>query len=147
MNEEPELVENGEDDEDREPESWRHVYLDRRSLLIAALFVGVTALTFLVSRGFAVLFLIPVALSLASVGGSRGRVDRLKATGEVMVFNGIVLMVALLIVGFIRDFLLVSPEVLDTAVGFAYTTVHVMLGLGLFFHDYRTLEGSGKPAG
>ncbi|MGQ0679763.1 MAG: hypothetical protein ACT4OM_08950 [Actinomycetota bacterium] len=147
MNDDPEQVGAANaGDEPAERQSWRHVYMDRRAQIIAALFVLATGLTFLVSVAFAALLVVPVALSLAGARRAGDGADRLRTTGEVMVFNGVVLMVSLLLVGFIRDFLLASPAVLDNTVAFAYTTVHVMLGLGLFFFDFRTLNSAGKTA-
>lgn len=119
---------------------WRHIWLAPRSLSIAGLFVLITMLTFLVGRSFAALLLLPVLLSLVGIRPRNNEAGRIAATGEVMVFNGVVLIMALLLVGFIRDFLLGHPTVVDDAVGFAFTTVHVMLGVGLFLVDYRTLQ-------
>ncbi|CAN5786253.1 hypothetical protein BH23ACT12_BH23ACT12_10950 [soil metagenome] len=102
---------------------------------------------FSVFVAFTVLLLIPVDLSLVGVGRSRDRAARLRTTREVMVFSGVVLMVTLLLVGFIRDFLLASPDVMDTTVALAYPTVLVMLGLGLFFIVFRAVSASGTTTG
>lgn len=126
---------------------WHHTWTSPKSLTIAALFVLVTFLTFLVSITFGVLLLVPVLLSFTGLRQPGDRSGRLRASGEVMVFNGMVLLVSLILVGFVRDFLLARPEVLDETVALAYTIVHVMLGLGLFFVDFRTLSSSGKTPG
>lgn len=129
------------DQEDEyEPDQLRDLVMTPTSLTIAGLFVVLTALTFLASPVFAFLLVIPVVLSMNGLRGSSGSSGRLRTTGEIMIFNGVVLMLSLLIVGFIRDFLLAEPAGSDQAVAFAYTTVHVMLGLGLFLFDFKTLR-------
>src|SRR5687767_9996351 len=103
-----------------------------------------SALLFLVAPSLAVfvstwylLLLVPAAL-LSAVGfGGGSSTSRWRSTGVVMTFNGVTLMVALFVVGFITDFILNGRGPHETeAVAFGFTTVHIMLGVGLMLVDH-----------
>lgn len=119
---------------------WR----SRPAILGGLLFVVATSLVFLVSRLYFFLYLPALLMSMRGIrelhGHRAGSSRRLASTGGVMVFNGIVLILSLFIVGFIRDFLQAHPATLDESVAVALTTVHLMLGAGLFLLDLRHLE-------
>ncbi len=114
----------------------------RSAILGGILFLVTPTLAVFLSPWLLVL-VIPAAL-LSTVGlaaGARGSssVGRLGATGLVMTFNGVALMVGLFLAGFIYDFFLAGENPHETeAVAFGYTTVHIMLGIGLLLYDnYR----------
>jgi hypothetical protein len=94
--------------------------------------------------------LIPAALLSAvglrgSAAAGAGSAGHLGATGLVLTFNGIALMVGLFLAGFVYDFFVSGDNPHETqAVAFGFTTVHVMLGIGLLLYDnYRHARSSG----
>jgi hypothetical protein len=116
----------------------------RMALAGAALFVITPSLAFFGSNAWLVLFVPGVALSamgLRGMGTTRAS-SRLAQTGFVIAFNGVLLIVALFVLGFIEDFLLSSERGLRSeVVGLSFTIVHVMLGVGLLLVDhYRHLR-------
>jgi hypothetical protein len=117
------------------------------ALLAAILFVTGTILAFLTSEIYLILFVPAMALSLISLGGYHtsgpGSTRRLFQTGAALVFNGVVLMLALFIVGFVHDFLGARTTTVEESVVLAFTTVHIMLGAGLLLLDLR--RGVSRP--
>ncbi|MGH2812642.1 MAG: hypothetical protein ACRDI1_08030 [Actinomycetota bacterium] len=116
---------------------WRHP----GALLAAALFVAGTILAFLTSAAFLLLFIPAMGLSFLSLRGYQahrpGSARRLVQTGAALVFNGMVLILALFIVGFVHDFLGARTTTVEESVVLAFTTVHIMLGVGLLLLDLR----------
>ncbi len=120
---------------------------DRRgqaAVISAGLFIATPILAVFASKLFLLLLVPAVLLSvvglprLESLGRARSA-PRIGATGLVMTFNGIALMVSLFVVGFTLDFLVSGrAEHTSIAVAYGYTTVHIMLGVGLMLYDnYR----------
>jgi hypothetical protein len=112
----------------------------------ALIFLLTPILSVFVSTWFLWLVVPGVLLSVAGLRAwhttQTGTGGRLGATGMIMTANGIALMVALFVVGFISDFLVSgdNPHETDSVV-FGYTTVHIMLGVGLMLVDnYRHLR-------
>lgn len=96
------------------------------------------SLAYFVSNVFLLLFPLAWALSIAAHSGERGltRNQRLLRTGQTLAFNGLVLIVAMFVVGFVGDFILdPKAETLTTAIGAGFTTIHVLFGTGLVIRD------------
>jgi hypothetical protein len=115
----------------------------KAALLSAILFLVTPSLAFYGSNFFLLLFVPALLLSLVglsgNVGGSGGgRTRRLAATGYLMVLNGTLVIVALFLFGFINDFLLNNEDeaTRTQTIGIGFTTVHIMLGLGLLLVDH-----------
>lgn len=117
------------------------------AIAAAILFLVTPTLAVFISPWVLVL-VIPAALlsavGLRSAAGGSGSAGRLGATGLVVTFNGIALILGLFIAGFIYDFFVSGENPHETqAVAFGFTTVHVMLGVGLLLYDnYRHARGS-----
>ena len=114
----------------------------RAAVASGLLFLAGPILGVFVSRWFFLLLIPAVLLSVVGLASDRARsgtAGRLGATGLVMTFNGVALMIALFVVGFISDFLVSGQDEHETSsVALGYTTVHVMLGIGLMLYDnYR----------
>jgi hypothetical protein len=120
----------------------------------AILFVITPQLSAFVSNLF-LLLLVP-AILMSAIGLRNLHGDRwsrgISRTGLLMTFNGALLIVSLFVLGFVSDFLLVDEESLRLHfVGVGFTTVHLMLGLGLLLMDDSRHEagdriGSRDPA-
>ena len=129
----------------RDIPTLREVFrVDTRQGLIAvisAVLVIVGApLAYFVSNVFLLLLAAALLLSLLAMPRAGGdRTGRLAAGGYAMAFNGALLIVALFIVGFIGDFISSPRQGLRSeAVGLGFTTVHILLGIGLLLVDnYR----------
>ena len=106
--------------------------------------IGPSLATF-VSSVFLLLLGAALALSLLSVARAQGEGSTVLArTGYAMAANGVLLIVGLFIVGILGDFFLSPREGLVTAsVGAGFTTVHILLGIGLLVVDnYRHVRRS-----
>jgi hypothetical protein len=114
----------------------------RGKLAVAAaalILVGPSLATF-VSPVFLVLLVIALALSLLgaarSGAPSSGASTPLARAGYAMAVNGVLLIVALFVDGFLGDFVVRPREgALTASVGVGFTTVHILLGIGLLIVD------------
>lgn len=118
----------------------------RAAILSAILFLVTPTLAVFLTAWLLVLVIPAALLSVIGLAGwaqGSGSAGRLGATGLVMTFNGIALMVGLFLAGFIYDFFVTGKNPHETeAVAFGYTTVHIMLGVGLLLYDnYRHTYG------
>jgi hypothetical protein len=113
------------------------------AIATAVLVLITPSLATFVSPVFLVLLVVALALSLTAVFGVGGDVGqpstRLARAGYAMALNGVLLIIALFIAGFLGDFVIEAREGTHAAsVGFGFTTVHILLGLGLLIvDDYR----------
>lgn len=109
------------------------------SLGAAALFVLGTVFGFLGSALWFLLFLPAFLLSMVGMAGYRAQtsagMSRMANTGRVMVFNGLVMLGAIFLVGILGDFFRSRSQFLDPSVVLTFTVVHIMLGLGLLLTD------------
>jgi hypothetical protein len=126
---------------------WPNPGLGTAAIAGAILFVVTPSLALFGSDLFLLLFIPAVLLSgvrmrQSNVGGPKlmGAIAR---TGFLMVFNGAVLIVAMFVLGFLADFVIGGErEVKSQMVGFSFTIVHIMLGVGLLLVDnYRHMTG------
>ena len=118
------------------PDTWR----GRLALVIAGLVLIAPSLSTFVSSGFLVLLAVALVLSLVGLTRDAGeagrRSTRLARAGYAMAANGVLLIIGLFLVGFLGDFVLSAREGLVTAsVGAGFTTVHILLGIGLLVVD------------
>jgi hypothetical protein len=118
--------------------------LDTRQGLLAiasaALVIVGAPLAYFTSNVFLLLLAGALVLSLLAMPRAGGdRPGRLASAGYAMAFNGGLLIVALFLVGFIGDFISSPRQGLRSeAVGLGFTTVHILLGIGLLLVDnYR----------
>jgi hypothetical protein len=113
------------------------------AVIAAALFIVTPSLALFSSDLFLLLFIPAVLLSAVRIRNvdpsKRSAMGPLARTGFLMVFNGAILILGLFVLGFISDFLIEGErELKSEVVGFSFTTVHVMLGIGLLLVDnYR----------
>ena|SRR5687767_10201074 len=117
-------------------DTWR----GRLAVVSAVLILITPTLATYVSTAFLVLLVVAVVLSLASVSQSGGKPGTastpLARAGYAMAVNGVLLIVALFIDGFLSDFIVDAPsETVTTRVGIGFTTVHILLGIGLLIVD------------
>lgn len=106
------------------------------------LFLIAPALALFVSTWLLLLVIPAAALSIVGLGGGSRSASALRSVGVVMAFNGAALMLGLFLAGFIADFVVNERGSHETeAVAFGYTTVHIMLGVGLMMVDhYRHMK-------
>ncbi len=122
---------------------WPNTGVGLAAVAGAILFVVTPSLALFSSDLFLLLFIPAVLLSAVRMrrSGARGRgaMGAIARTGFLMVFNGAVLIVAMFVLGFLTDFVIGGEqEAKSEMVGFSFTTVHVMLGIGLLLVDnYR----------
>jgi hypothetical protein len=110
------------------------------AVVTAALVIVTPILATFVSRVFLVLLVVALVLSLVSVAragsGSAGPSRPLARAGYAMAVNGVLLIIALFLTGIIGDFFVAPREgVVTSAIGAGFTTVHILLAIGLILVD------------
>jgi hypothetical protein len=111
--------------------------------LIAGVIVLITpTLAYVFSQAFLVLLAVGLVLNLLAISRmARARPDeqitRAGQAGYAMAVNGVLLIIGLFFVGILDDFALSSRDnKLDpSSIGFAFTTVHILLAVGLLLVD------------
>lgn len=110
------------------------------AVLTAALVLITPILATFVSRAFLVLLALALVLSLVSVSRagsvSSGPSRPLARAGYAMAVNAVLLIIALFVTGIIGDFFVEHREgTVPTAIGVGFTTVHILLAIGLILID------------
>ena len=122
---------------------WPNPGVGSAAVAATILFIVTPSLALFSSDLFLLLFIPAVLLSAVRMRNvdvsRRSAMGPLARTGFLMVFNGAVLILAMFILGFISDFFISGErEIKSEMVGLSFTTVHVMLGIGLLLVDnYR----------
>jgi hypothetical protein len=136
---------NREESESSEPRMATSPYRGWASLGAASLFVLGTVFGFLGSALWFLLFLPAFLLSMVGMAGYHAHTSagmrRMANTGRVMVFNGLVMLGAVFLVGIVGDFFRSRSQFLDPSVVLTFTIVHIMLGLGLLLRDLPRHSG------
>jgi hypothetical protein len=110
----------------------------RLAIATALLVLVSPSLATFISPWFLVLLAVALAFSFFGLVGSgtTGRSTRLARAGYAMAVNGVLLIIALFVDGFLGDFVISSQRgLMSTSVGAGFTTVHILLGVGLLVVD------------
>jgi hypothetical protein len=109
------------------------------AILTAVLVLITPTIATYVSPWFLVLLVVALVLSLAGLARASGggpTSTPLARVGYAMAVNGVLLIVALFIDGILGDFIIDRREGgISASVGVGFTTVHILLGIGLLIVD------------